>query len=106
LGQSSPKKVPVIALTSIVSFIMGLIGNLLAGLFQQYAIDKNAVLATIITLVIMVILGLIAGAWLEHRPIALPLKRSSYWILAILATSLIVGRTPLTGEKSPRTSVK
>jgi uncharacterized membrane protein YeaQ/YmgE (transglycosylase-associated protein family) len=81
----------VILATGFLGFLMGLLGNLLAGWIQKDILQDTFSSTSVMSILLLTIIGLVAGAVLRRFSTSqTKLRRSFYWVFAVILTGIVI----------------
>lgn len=83
----NPRTLPI---STILGFVIGVLGSLLAGVVQKYILDKVFLWVSTVVILSLVVISLFVGLWLEDRNITIPFRRWVPILATILATGTII----------------
>ena len=91
----SNKSYIIILASTLLCFVIGILGNLLGGLLQHYVLEQTFEFVSITSILALTVAGFFIGMWLEHQKKVISIKKAMYWILVILVTGTIALATIL-----------
>src|SRR6266702_7000892 len=88
INTTPPKNPRALPLSIINGIGIAVLSSILAGLLQKYVFDKVFLLGSFIILLILIIISIFVGLWLEDRKITI---RYKWWVPILVTGTLVFG---------------